>query len=194
MKIKETKKDRKKIIITIIITIAFVGGVVYAYTASQNNKSDPQEAAQQYSDNNKPSSSTTDTVKKDSSSSSSSDIDKKSVNNNTDKPAPVKNDPESGKRVVQMTVSVDTAGATIYIRGGINNAVEQDGICFAQLTGPNGQTIRKETSLLPNAATTDCKTIQLSTSELSAGKWKITLNYASNTTKGQSSEHSLQIN
>ena len=76
----------------------------------------------------------------------------------------------------------------------INNSVEYNGTCYAQLIGPNSESVRKDTALLQNAATTDCKTIQINTSELVNGTWKITLNYSSTDTEGASSEISIKIN
>lgn len=117
----------------------------------------------------------------------------KETQNNTDIPTPIKTDKDSGKSVVQMITSFDISNDTLYIRGGINNSVEYDGICFAELIAPNGEIIKKETTLLQNSATTDCKTISIPLTELPAGHWKFTLNYTSNNKTGKSNEGSFDI-
>lgn len=112
---------------------------------------------------------------------------------NTDTPIPTTSTGSSGKKSLQMVTSVDITGSDVYIRGGINNAVVQNGICFARLTGPNGESIRKDTTLLQNASTTDCKTITLKTSELSSGIWSVTLNYSSSESEGVSNAVSFAV-
>lgn len=112
---------------------------------------------------------------------------------NTDTPTPVVIDKNSGKGVLQMTTSYDIADDKIYIRGGINNSVEYDGICYAELTAPDGKAINKQTTLLQNSATTDCKTISIPLSDLSPGKWSYTLNYTSDNSTGKTDEISFSI-
>lgn len=117
----------------------------------------------------------------------------KETQNNTDTPAPITTDENTGKSVVQMVSSFDISRDTLYIRGGINNSVEYEGSCFVELTSPDGKIIKKETTLLQNSATTDCKTISIPISELSSGHWKFTLNYISNNKIGKTSEGSFDI-
>lgn len=111
---------------------------------------------------------------------------------NADKPAAPTTSTTSSKKQVQVTASTDTSGGTIYIRGGINYPVT-DGTCYAQLTGPSGQSVRKDTTLLPNPASTDCKTISIPASELASGKWTFTLHYTSNDYEGVSNEVSFSV-
>lgn len=122
-----------------------------------------------------------------------SDPAKKETRSNTDTPPPVMIDENTGKGIVSMSTSSDILDKTLYIRGGINNSVEHDGSCYAELTSPSGNIVRKETSLLQNATTTDCKTIAIPLTELSTGHWTFTLNYSSNTKAGKSSEASFDI-
>ena len=111
---------------------------------------------------------------------------------NTDKPTEVKQDATS-KNKAMMSVSANISAGTVYIRGGIDNAVVTDGTCYAQLTGPSNETLRKDTSLLQNPSTTDCKTISISTTTLSKGTWRATLHYSSSTMEGVSSEATFEI-
>ena len=117
----------------------------------------------------------------------------KEESTNTDKPeSPIVNESNT-KTVVQMTVSVDISNNTVYIRGGINNATLSNGICYAQLSKPNGEAKRIDTTLLQNPSTTDCKTISLKSSDLTSGTWSVKLHYSSDTTEGVSNETSIEI-
>lgn len=98
----------------------------------------------------------------------------------------------NGNQIVPVVVSSNVDGSIVYIRGGINTPVSE-GTCFAELEGPNGEKIRKETALLPNAGTTDCKTISIPISELTKGKWNVTLNYSGTNKEGKSSVDTFTI-
>lgn len=112
---------------------------------------------------------------------------------NADKPtAPTKTDETTGKKQVPMTASADASDGMVFIRGGANYPVT-GGSCYAQLSGPSGQSIRKDTTILQNPASTDCKTIQIPVSELSSGKWTAILHYTSNDYEGASSEVSFSL-
>lgn len=111
---------------------------------------------------------------------------------NTDQPATPTNDTTSDKKQVQMFASTDTSGGTVYIRGGINYPVT-GGTCYATLSGPSGETLRKDTTLLQNPASTDCKTIAVSSSELASGTWKVVLHYTSDTYEGASDEVTFSL-
>jgi hypothetical protein len=113
---------------------------------------------------------------------------------NADKPAaPTANTSSaSSKKQVLMTASTDMSGGTVYIRGGVNYPVT-GGSCYAQLSGPSGQSIRKDTAVLRNPASTDCKTISIPVNELASGKWTFTLNYTSDNYEGVSSEISFSV-
>lgn len=185
MKIK--KQKNKKTTIIIIITISLVVAIVIGFVIfkhikdSQESRSEAETIAlrsssdeQQFEDlQNNP--------------------EKKNTAPNTDQPAPTTTDETTGKKQVQMVSSYDIDGDTIYIRGGINNSVEYDGECYASLIGPGGEAIKKTTVLLQNAATTDCKTIQIKSSELAKGSWSYTLRYSSDTVEGASNENIFEI-
>lgn len=118
--------------------------------------------------------------------------DDKDIAPNADKPATPNTDSTSSKKQVQMTASTDASGDTIFIRGGINYPLT-DGSCYAQLSGPSGQSIRKDTTLLPNPASADCKTISIPISELVPGTWSFTLRYISTDYEGISNEISFSV-
>ena len=108
----------------------------------------------------------------------------KQQTSNTDSPTPP---PASGikKQQIPIVVSTNIASGSVYIRGGINFR-DADGSCFAMLSGPSGQSIRKDTVTLQNPASTDCKTISIPSSELSARDWSVKLYYSSNNYEGAS--------
>lgn len=111
---------------------------------------------------------------------------------NSDKPPALTNDTNTGKQQVQMASSYNISEGTVYIRGGINYPVG-DGSCYAVLSGPSGQSIRKDTTLLQNPASTDCKTIAIPTGELSSGKWMFTLHFTSDSYSGVADEVSFSL-
>lgn len=110
---------------------------------------------------------------------------------NSDKPpTPASNN--ENKKQVQMVASVDTSDSSVYIRGGINYPVS-NGSCYALLQGPDGKTLRKDTSILQSSASADCKTISIAKDELSPGKWTFKLHYSSDEYEGVSNEVPFNI-
>ena len=182
---KINKQNNKKLKVIIISTVLLIGAGSYSVYALMNQQSNNTDSSTQTSNGKsqdikpdpEPETKTEETIK----------------DTNTDQPTPVTVAPDTNKRTLQLTGTAETTNGTVYIRGGINNSVEFNGKCYASLTGPNGQTIRKETTLLQNAATTDCETIQIPISELSKGQWSIKLNYSSNESSGTSNAFTVQI-
>lgn len=185
MKIENKKNNKKILIISSLVVILAAASVSSYYLIDKNKVNDSQN-------NN-----VTTPKKSASDDQQEKELEEnpknKETKTNTDTPAPIITDETTGKKTVQMVASANISNGILYIRGGINNSVEYNGICYAQLTGPNGESLRKETSLLQNAATTDCKTIQVSSGELSNGKWTLILKYSSDSTQGASSEVSFEI-
>lgn len=179
---KHTKKINKPIlIIAAILLIGLTASLVYARVLNPRNdkpadtaKSDTTSSDQQQSENlvNNP--------------------EDKTKIPNTDSPAEPVTTPKSDKRQVQMVASVDQSRDTVFIRGGINYPVT-GGSCYAQLTGPSGQSMRKDSVVLSNPASVDCKTISIPASELESGKWTFTLNYTSDEYEGVSNEASFTL-
>lgn len=120
------------------------------------------------------------------------DTDTKQQSSNTDSPSVPTATKDTTKQKVQLTASTNTSNGIVYLRGGVNYPV-QDGSCYALLTGPSSQSLRKDTTLLQNPASTDCKTISVSKSELSPGKWTYTLYYISDNYEGASDAISFSI-
>lgn len=177
MRIQRRASKKTVFITTIAIAVLAIGFVVYVVFASnrvpsstENNRDGSQ------SNQNEP--------KPD---------DSKSQSTLTDQPAPKGTNDQTGKQQLQMTASHNMDSDTLYIRGGINNSVVYDGVCSASLTGPNQKNLNKPTTLLQNAATTDCKTIKIPLSELSVGTWKYKLTYSSATSEGSSNENTFEI-
>lgn len=183
MKIKKsTKKINKPVLI--IITILLVGLVaflayIFIFRSHNNQSTDAPEP--------KDTSSNTQQVEK-----PKSNIEDKTKAPNSDTPPSPKTTPESNKKEVQLVASADQSNGTVFLRGGVNYPVT-GGSCYAQLSGPSGQSVRKDSVVLPNPASTDCKTISIPASELAPGKWTFTLNYTSNEYEGVSNEASFTL-
>ena len=186
MKTKNKNPSRRKRILTIILIITIIVAIglaaYYSSTIGSPAKDEPK--------NNNLESSVNSTS--DNNDSKAYPKQKKAVTN-TDPQAPTTIDKTTGKTIVTVVTSASVSDSTVYIRGGINNAVSE-GECYAQLKGPSGSSVKKNTTLLPGATTADCKTIKIPVSELSPGTWTYRLNYSSPTAEGVSSENSFQIN
>lgn len=175
------KTNTKKLLIPLLIVlgVVLIGGSVGAYYLLGNSS-------------NTTSSETTPTPNSTTDQSPQKPEDKEGQPNTDTTPSTPQPD-QSGIRSVSMVASADISGDMVYIRGGINASDISSGTCFAELKGPNNSVIKKDTSLLTNSTTTDCKTVVVSKSELSKGTWTITLNYLNEDVKGTSSAISITI-
>lgn len=179
---KHTKKINKPVlIITAVLLIGLVAFLVYALVLKPHNNK------------------TTDTTKSDTNSSNQQQQENpvgnpedKTKAPNTDTPSEPTTAPESDTKQVQMVASVDQSNGTVFIRGGVNYPVT-GGSCYAQLTGPSGQSVRKDSVVLSNPSSADCKTIIIPESELASGEWTFTLNYTSDEYEGVSDEASFTV-
>ncbi len=117
----------------------------------------------------------------------------KSTRPNSDQPNTPTPSGTSEKAQVQMIASANVSDGFVYIRGGLNFPESENGTCYANLVGPNGKTLRKDTEILPNPASADCKTIKVSVNELSPGNWKVKLQYTSASYEGVSNETEITI-
>lgn len=184
MQIKKNT-SKKKILVTIIAVLVVVLGsaATFAYVRMKSpvdqTESTEQEKKQQDSDQQQ-------------TKSLEENPENKTKNTNSDKPPEPTTNSSTGKKQVVVTASTDSSGGTTYIRGRIDYPVS-DGSCYAQLSGPSGQSIRKDTTLLQNPASTDCKTISVPTSELATGKWTFILHYTSTEYEGASVEVPFSI-
>ena len=185
MQIKKNNSSKKKIliIITVLLVVALGSAAAFAYihtkSPANQTESTKQEKKQQDSDRQQ-------------AKSLEENPESKTKNTNSDKPPEPTTNSSTGKKQVVVTASTDTSGGTVYIRGRIDYPVSS-GSCYAQLSGPSGQSIRKDTILLQNPASTDCKTISIPASELAAGKWTFTLHYTSDEYEGASVEVPFSI-
>lgn len=177
MKIKKNIRKTNKLFL-IIIASSFVGLIILASIFAFKVPSDKPTANEPQPKGIDSSKQQTDNIK---------NPDNKTKTPNTDLPAAPTTTDNSSKKHVQMVASTDRSDGTIFIRGGINYPVS-GGSCYALLHGPSGQTIRKDTSILINPSSTDCKTISIKDTELTAGNWTFTLNYTSAEYEGISNE------
>jgi len=193
MKTKNKRLSRrKKALIIIFGLIIIVAGlaVYYKYSEGRTDRSNIKPITK---DESKKTSLGPKTDPTSDNSSSAAYPKQKKTTTNTDPQAPTTVNKATNKTTVTVVTSASVSGGTVYIRGGINNAVSE-GECYAQLKSPSGSSIKKSTTLLPGATTADCKTIKIPVSELSTGTWTYKLNYSSPTAEGVSNENSFQIN
>jgi flagellar basal body-associated protein FliL len=186
MKIQKSKSTKRIFPALILAVVLLTAAAIGAYTYLGRNSSENASLGN---------GSDTSTPNSQSDNEQSQNLDEdpalKEESPNSDRPvAPVSDD--ENKKQVPMIASVDTSDSSVYIRGGVNYPVS-NGSCYALLQGPNGKTLRKETSILPSSASTDCKTISIAKNELSPGKWTFKLYYSSNEYEGVSNEVSFNI-
>ncbi len=93
---------------------------------------------------------------------------------------------ENGLRVANVVLNEPyRADNKIIISSTITNIVETEGNCTYIFTnGPSS--ITKKTQVLPNAKNTVCEAVVLEKNDLSAGKWKVRLEYKSKLSEGVS--------
>lgn len=186
MRIKSKSKS-KRIILIVTVTCLFAVGIIFVVSQSINTdniiKTD-------HSNTNMSSKTTT----QDSAENTSNQLEAKKTPTNTDQPVTPTDQPGSTKQQVPLVVSVDVDSNTVDIRGGVNYPVPLNGRCYANLSHESGKNIQRDTSLLQNPGSTDCKTITLPLNELTAGSWVATLHYASDNFEGVSNEVAFTIN
>ncbi len=175
------KKTRKTLLVTIVALLLVGGAGATAYFVySSQKKSGNSDRLQSDLDQAR------DLAEK---------PENKNLSPNSDKPSTPPSTPEpSGKKNVPIIASTNAASGNIYVRGGLGYPVLEDGSCYAILSGPSGQTIQKDTEILQNPASTDCKTVSVPAQELSKGSWKATLHYSSTNYEGASNEVEFTIN
>lgn len=177
MQIYKQKSKQKYIYLAVATALLIIAGVAYFLYAQDDSKSNTK---------------------------AQSDVDQatklaekpanKSISPNSDQPSEPTSSEASDKKTVQMVASANISNGTVYIRGGLNYPEpEAGGSCYAELTNSDGDVTRKDTQILQNPASADCKTISVPASELSPGSWKIVLNYTSANYEGSSNEVEISI-
>ena len=194
MKITQKKSSKKRtlIIISVLVILLICGGL-YVYFFTDNTPFSRNQTSQ----DSKPKLTDTHAQPSDSDITQADELSKdpnrkKNPPNTDPSPQPSTEEP-TGKASVQMVASVDQSDSTTFIRGGVNSSVSVSGTCYAQLSGPQGKSLRKDTTLMQNPHTTDCKTIAIDNAELEKGKWIFKLYYSGTDTEGVSNEVSFEI-
>ena len=183
MKIKTKSKKKGPVIILTILALVFVAGFLLYYSVSrQDGAIDSPSTTQKESPK----------MRQNQSVNTPSSGDAKSHTQNTDHPPEPSYDNKSNKKRVGVVASTDRLDNMVYIRGGINYPVTE-GTCFIQLSGPAGQSIRKDSTILQNPASTDCRTISIPVNELVSGRWSFILYYSSSQYEGESDEVSFSL-
>jgi hypothetical protein len=182
MKIQKNKNHPKKLLIAALIGVVILVGGYFGYTSLVPKDNTPSNEAGQPAESDKLQAKQL-----------ADNPEIKSTRVNTDQQPAPKVDSTTSKTIFPMVASANLTQDSLFIRGGLNGAVVTEGECFALLSGPNGQSLKKSTELLQNAATTDCKTITVNRNELNTGEWTITLNYHSGTAEGSSDGIKIDI-
>lgn len=186
MKIKTSKNNKKIIIIStaIIVLLAISIGI---FIVLQNNNNKTEDVAQDSTTIAEPAESDKEQLEN-----LAENPENKNKAPNTDEPAPITHDEETGKQRVYMISSHNIENGIVYIRGGTNSPVA-GGTCSAVLVGPNSQIIEKPTEILPSSSTVDCKTVEVRQSDLVKGEWTYKLKYTSTNIEGESDEATFEI-
>lgn len=120
---------------------------------------------------------------------SESDINEsQNAKKNADEPATDTSPPSSnsGKKTVPIAVSyADMYNDNLEIRAFISGVIEGTGTCTATAT-KNGTIITESTSAFIDTSTTQCNPIYINKSRLSAGVWKVIVNFSSPDAQGTS--------
>lgn len=168
---------QKRIILTLAITIPLIIGagfaVWFASSAPHNATNAPPAKDIQSSDNIDYKPPTPEQV-------SAGDTTKQDTIN-TDQTQP---QTDSSTPVPIVTSARSITSERVSLRFMIEGVHE--GSCSITLTGPNGAVVSKTARTQPLASTTTCQGFDISTAELSAGKWSFVLNGSfENGRKGQ---------
>lgn len=178
MQIHKQKNKRKYIIIATLLVLLLAGAATANFLYTR--------------DSDKPNSKAQSDI--DQASNLAKEPENKSLSPNSDQPLAPTGTDTSTKKSIQMVASANVTNETLYIRGGLNYPEPEQGTCYAELSGPTGRTIRKDTEILQNPASADCKTVSIPVSELTPGTWKSTLKYTSANYEGTSNEVETTIN
>ena len=100
---------------------------------------------------------------------------------------------ENGLKIakVELNDPYETQGK-IVISSAITNIVETEGNCNYIFTN-NSTTLTKKKQVLPNAKNTICEAVVLEKASLTAGQWKVRLEYKSNYSEGVSETKTFTI-
>lgn len=100
---------------------------------------------------------------------------------------------ENGLRIANVVLNEPyKADGKIIISSTITNIVETEGNCNYIFTN-GASTITKKTQVLPNAKNTVCEAVVLEKNNLSAGKWKVRLEYKSKLSEGVSETQTFTV-
>lgn len=101
--------------------------------------------------------------------------------------------PSTGKKAVTPVITkISQDAQQVTVNGFTSGVVEEGGTCTAVFTKGNNR--RTATSqAFANVSTTNCPAITLSSSELTAGAWQVTLSYSSSKAEGTSPPKELTV-
>jgi len=195
MDIKRRTSRGKKITITVIIIIvlAAIGYVGYAYATGSVWPFAHQSSVKSQQTTKKTAASTSPSPSASPSSSDSSNTatkqqDESSGTNGTDSSS------SSGLKTVQVAVTYSSVtGNNFEIRSFVSGVVENGGTCTATLS-QGSQVVTQASSGTINSSTTQCGTIDIPMSKFSsAGSWSLVVTYKSSTSSGTSGSMEVSL-
>lgn len=174
MKINKQKKKNLTIITIVVAALLLIGGGVAAYMVMNNqNKADSQETNDVNYD-----------PPTDQEVEEGQDA-KKDAYENAENPSSDDKSTTETKKSVNVGVSfADMYDGKLEIRAFTNGIVEA-GTCTATIKKA-GEEITKTSGAFIDASSTQCEPIYVPRSELSAGKWSVTVLFSSKTAQGTS--------
>lgn len=121
------------------------------------------------------------------------DVSRKEQSTQTDRPAdPVIDEETNLQQANVVLTNTGQSGDEITASGFVSNVVEEGGVCTFVFT--DGQrAVKKNTGTLPNANSTTCKTVRFNKEELSAGTWRVYIEYSSSVSAGNSNELEVRV-
>ncbi len=186
MRLQENKnrKSKKPLVVSVLIIVlaAAIVSTIYLYVHRNDIKRDsngvsiertPQDKKLEQDLNKNP--------------------EKKEESTQTDQPPKPSVDPSTKLQKVNVVLTNvgESEDASISASGFVSNIVETNGVCTYQFTSA-GRVIEKQSTILPSASSTTCKTINFPASELGSGVWKVQLKYTSSVSEGIS--NTLEVN
>lgn len=176
------KKRKITLIVVLALTIVLGIFVVYFFLKNQNSHSTSDSADFINKINLERSQ-----AEKDQESALNKDPEKKTQNDQNDKPDQPSTDTITNKLAVNVVLTnVGVSDGIVSASGFVTNIVESGGVCTFVFT-KDGQQVTKTSETTQNPTSTTCKTVKFNSSELSSGKWTVGLTYNSNQATGSAS-------
>lgn len=183
--VRQNKKSQKIALISAAVVVA-ISGVGYAVYRARDNKT--AQNTDNSTINQAPATEEEKQQAEDNKDRIAADIDKNKSENQSQNGTQA---PTKSNGAVTITYA-GQYGDQVEIGAFMSNVFEDGGTCKATLTN-GGTTITKETKGFKDVSSTTCTPFIIPGNELSAGSWKIKVQYSSNTVTGESGEKTIEV-